>query len=538
MDTPSIGPRPETETAALVALCDGAHRGEDGLDPAEIRSSLESRSPAIAVGIVGDLCRRPALLPDLVGATGAARAVLGLCGNQPSSEEVQAWARKAGLDPFSAEAVDLGMVTRTGVPLTAAERAASLLAAAVAAVRASPRTDADQLRMRLPREGVSRRALFAIGPVTYNPVASVDRWTCVGTARCGLCVPACPENAIRTSAPFPSVSSEACIACGACVTACPVGAVALPGANLGQFEARLASLLSWPWTDGSRPGLLFACRGATTALRGRSEEGAPTQADWLPVMVPCLSMVTPGWILGALAAGAPAVAMLGCGERCGVERGERTRARVDHCRDVLGALAGRDSGSSLRFLTADGDDPTGALDELLGEPLTAGEVAGPLHLAEPTATADALAWLAECRIGRRDDVSVPGPASPLGVLDIREEGCTLCGICAGVCPTSALSFDQGAETATLSFQGSKCLACRHCVDVCPEHVLTVEARTDLPTILGGMTELKRGTVATCRRCGRPVAPSAMLQRLRELLPRQSEELLDLVGELCLDCRGL
>lgn len=538
MDTSSIGPRPETEAAALVALCDGAHRGDDGVDPTEIRSSLESRSPAIAVEIEEDLCRRPALVPDLVGATGATRAVLGLCGDEPSTEELQAWARKSRIDPFGVEAVDLGLVTRTGLRLTEAERAAALLAAAVAAVRASPRTGADQLRIRLPRESVSRRALFTIGPVTYHPLASVDRGTCVGTARCGLCVPACPENAIRTSAPFPSVSSEACIACGACVTACPVGAVALPGANLAQFEARVTTLLSWPWTDGSRPGLLFACRGATTALRGRSEEGTPTQADWLPVMVPCLSMVTPGWVLSALAAGAPAVGMLGCGERCGVVRGERTRARVDHCRDVLGALTGRDSGSSLRFLTADVDDHSGPLDEPLGEPLTAGEVSGPLHLAEPTATVDALAWLEEGRIGGRDDVSVPGPASPLGVLDIREEGCTLCGICAGVCPTSALSFDQGTETATLAFQGTKCLACRHCVDVCPEHVLRVEARTDLPTILGGMRELKRGTVATCRRCGRPVAPSAMLQRLRELLPGQSEELLDLVGELCLDCRGL
>lgn len=538
MDTPSIGPRPETETAALVALCDGAHRGEDGLDPAEIRSSLSSRSLAIAVEIVGDLCRRPALLPDLVGATGAARAVLGLCGNRPSSEEVQAWARKAGLDPFGAEAVDLGMVTRTGVHLTAAERAAALLAAAVAAVGASPRTDADQLRMRLPREGVSRRALFAIGPVTYNPVASVDRLTCVGTARCGLCVSTCPVDAIRPSKPTPSVSSESCVACGACVSTCPAGAIGLPGANLGQFEARLASLLSWPWPDGSRPGLLFTCRGATTALRGQSEEGAPTQADWLPVMVPCLSMVTPGWILAALAAGAPAVGMLGCGDRCGVERGERTRARVDHCRDVLGALTGRDSGSSLRFLTADGDDPPRALGEVLGEPLTAGEVGGPVHLAEPTATAGALRRLADGRIGGHADVSVPGPASPLGVVHIQQQGCTLCGICAGVCPTFALSFDQRAETATLAFQGGKCLACRHCVDVCPEHVLTVEARTDLPSILGGTRELKRGTVATCRRCGRPVAPTAMVQRLRELLPDQPPELLDLVGGLCLDCRGL
>lgn len=524
----------------LVALCGGAHAGPEGLDPGEVRSILEERASGASVTIESDLCLRPGILPELAADRGAARVVLGSCGGGPATVELQAWARRAGLDPFAIDAVDLGLVAATGSVAGRSQRAAALLAAAAAAARASRGTDAAQLRMRLPREAVSRRALLTLGPVTYQPVASIDAVSCVGTERCGLCVSICPKAAIRASTPHPSVASEACVACGACVSVCPAGAIGLPGAGLDRFEVLMATLLSWPWADGARPGLLFACRGATTSLP-EPREGEASQADWLPVVVPCLSMVTPGWALQGLARGVPAVALLGCGDRCEAGTEELTRERVTYCLDLLASLGVLEPARRLRFLAPRTTESTSGLDGLPGEALAERSGLGGLSLLEPAATAGALRRLAE-RPGRGRVVAAgspaPSPASPLGALTFEDGGCTLCGTCADVCPTSALTFRQDGKTASLAYEGSRCLSCRHCIEVCPEHVLAVEARTDIAAVLAGRTELKRGAVAACGRCGRPVAPAAMVERVRRSLPDEPPELLDLLGEVCLDCRGL
>jgi hypothetical protein len=50
--------------------------------------------------------------------------------------------------------------------------------------------------------------------------------------------------------------------------------------------------------------------------------------------------------------------------------------------------------------------------------------------------------------------------------------------------------------------------------------------------------VKRGVMRRCRRCGKPVAPEAMLGRLEALLDDASPQLLDSIRDLCLDCRQL
>ena len=81
------------------------------------------------------------------------------------------------------------------------------------------------------------------------------------------------------------------------MTACPVGAIHVAGATLAQLEAQLAVLLA----DPLPAGVLFACAGAVETL---DEE--PALDDWAVVELPALALATPGWVLQALAGGAPA----------------------------------------------------------------------------------------------------------------------------------------------------------------------------------------------------------------------------------------
>ena len=53
-----------------------------------------------------------------------------------------------------------------------------------------------------------------------------------------------------------------------------------------------------------------------------------------------------------------------------------------------------------------------------------------------------------------------------------EEKCTHCGACVTICPTGALSIDQG--TMKVNFDSKKCIACELCVKTCPPRAMVVK----------------------------------------------------------------
>jgi electron transfer flavoprotein alpha subunit len=54
--------------------------------------------------------------------------------------------------------------------------------------------------------------------------AKVDSATCAG---CGVCVPACPVEAIEIVDGQAKIDDSKCIECGACVGECPCGAISM-----------------------------------------------------------------------------------------------------------------------------------------------------------------------------------------------------------------------------------------------------------------------------------------------------------------------
>jgi len=55
-------------------------------------------------------------------------------------------------------------------------------------------------------------------------------------------------------------------------------------------------------------------------------------------------------------------------------------------------------------------------------------------------------------------------------LEIDEEKCTGCGLCAEVCPILALDFDPKRKKAYVHAI-DQCLLCRQCLDVCAAHAV-------------------------------------------------------------------
>ncbi len=67
------------------------------------------------------------------------------------------------------------------------------------------------------------------------------------------------------------------------------------------------------------------------------------------------------------------------------------------------------------------------------------------------------------------DLGIPGRfpyeggALSLAVAPVTKETCTLCGICAEVCPTAAISIDESVATSV-----ELCIRCSACIKSCPE----------------------------------------------------------------------
>jgi ferredoxin len=494
---------------AGVAVCEDL--ASFGLDPDAVSGRLRER------GIAAEVVRGPCARAGMVG--GWERTVFAVCPDGPSGDEIRSRARRAGADPgVGAARVDAVEASAYGPREGRDERAATVLGARLAGLVAAPPSPAEGFRMAPPSGRVSRRSLLSFGGVRYVPVAAVGHGSCRGSAACGLCVDACPVGAIGRGGAVPQVDRDACIGCGACVTACPVeGAASLPGADLERFRAELGDLLGR--SDGS--GLLVRCAGAPPPAEG-SLVGA-----WLPIEVPCLSIVTAAWALAALAAGARAIAFRGCGGACGAGSADRVGSIVSFVRETLELAGSEDVADRVRLLLPEDDGESAGTDPAGLSPLANGSRAP--ELREPAASAWALATLGAVE-GR-----AAGTGAPFGRVVFEPDGCTMCGLCAAVCPTEAIRFEQGAIVASLDLDRSACVGCGHCAAICPEGVLSIERGVDLGELGGPRDTLKRSAIARCRRCGEPVAPSAMLQRLRPLL---DHAVLAVTEDLCQRCRAL
>ncbi len=519
--SPKTTGQPASETVAppartLVLLCEGLAELGNGLDLDGIKQSLKN-TPELRVEVVPDLCDRPTALAETT-AEADDRAVVGLCSSNRSGGEFDYHARQAGLDPFGVATVNLGgLCARAHARDLATNKATVLLAAAVSRARAFPGSGPEHVKPRLGwSDGrVSRRALFTLPPITYQPVASVRANRCISKAGCDLCTVVCPRGALSVVGGKLNVDKSACDACGLCVTECPRDAVELPAASLREFEVELEALLTAPGLPKlERRAILCVCDRNVQVLEELAKQRLPYAAGWLPLRVPCTGMVSAGWILQSLALGASAVAVMACGGECAFEQRERTAATAAYCHDLLDLLG--ISGDRLRVL-----DPSSVTDlaDVLNRPfgddvVSDSPVPERACLREPTATASALMHLAEAGSG---SVALRSDRSPLGVVRIDAQGCTACEACVRACPTDALACEKEGDGLAITFDPNLCTGCSLCARSCSEDVIQVEHVTDLEALSNGRTELYRDTQVRCEKCGVAFAPASMVRRVEQLL---------------------
>lgn len=524
----SVAPTSDTKPQpVLVLLCGGLARNVPNLDLTGVAKRLSQQLEGLQVRLVTDLCSKPGGLKDGLRDADALGLVLGLCGQDYPEFEAQGHARKARIDPFGIQPVNLAAACGEDSPSDLANaRATLVLGAAVARARAFPGSQPENKKpvVLSSDQPISRRALFTQPPLSYVSIPSVLTDRCAAVDGCDLCVEGCPYDALEKSGENILVDSSQCRSCGVCVAVCPRRAVELPGWSAEELEAQLAYLLGAKSELAVRQ-VAFVCKNTTVSA----------DAEWLPVSVPCISMVSVELLLQSIARGATAAAVLPCSSECPTGMSQVFRERIDYCRNLLSVLGGPSEANRVQLLGTDDRSQTGKIPEQA--PPAAEASTRPSMLFGIGVAADAIRALSQ-RYGA-DGVMLEHKQSPLGLVKIDKDACTGCLTCAIVCPTDAISADQQQTQVSLVFDHSACVACGLCVTLCPERAegaIEVQRVTDLNRLDQGRQVVFTGEESLCERCGAPVAPRRMVERIAEILGDDFD--VRHMGSLCVKCRRM
>jgi ferredoxin/coenzyme F420-reducing hydrogenase delta subunit len=540
-DTTARNSLQETATVAVL-LCRDLEAIGNGLGVDEVCRWLGETQDGVQAKVVARLCHAPRELA-WAPASGATRAVLGVCSREYAEGEMQFQARKVGLHPLGVEVVNLGgFCAPVRERSRATEKAKLLLAAAIARARAYSGSGMENLKPYFPplSQKVSRRALFTVPPIQYRVVASIDRQRCLADTGCALCIGICPQGALDRDGGGVWVDKARCDGCGLCVTMCPRQAVRLPGSSLDQLEAQITALLETGGVALQERRILFVCRQSVRAVEQAGQDGIGASASWLPLEVPCAGMVPVGVLLQCVARGAAVVGILSCDKDCPYTQGDIVTGRVDYCRHLLQLLGV--SPERVKLIDTrdgpllEGDVPTSTTQN--GGPPPPVRRGARVPVSDPGATIQAIRQLAE-PYGAVPSLSFEHPHSPFGRVMVAPERCTGCGVCAAACPTKALNFARNGEEVALTFDPGSCIACGQCVNVCPEignGAIRVTRVTDMASLMEGRATLYRNRERRCIACGAPIATSAMLARIAQVLGGDYVSISKRIEQYCPACR--
>jgi ferredoxin/coenzyme F420-reducing hydrogenase delta subunit len=374
-----------------------------------------------------------------------------------------------------------------------------------------------------------------------------------GTANneaCGVCIPACPYDAIMRDPENHlrvRVDPMACEGCGACVSACPTSALSFTEPSPHELYTRMAALLASPQRQngGETLTLLFHCgEQGRRVLKEAGRRPLPYPATVLPLEVPCLRYVSEANMLAAFRLGAAGVGLLGC-ERCQHGERELLYQKLDFCRLTLDAFD-LDS-KRLRLIMADDGTEAEAVAALsdfaeTSKPTPIHWDGKPMdHSGNREVIAEAVQTFMD-QLGREPGRTPLAPSQPFAFASVEASGCTMCRSCVNVCPVHAFKLDEG--TQSLQFKHIACVGCGLCEKACPEHVITLEREIFFDRDALEYLTVVQDDMVSCANCAKPYVNRRALATIEARL-LSLESLLDTFSgnrrnllRMCPDCRAV
>jgi ferredoxin len=341
---------------------------------------------------------------------------------------------------------------------------------------------------------------------------------------CSACIDVCSASAISSERDRQQikVNPNLCVGCGACTTVCPSGALTYAYPRASDQGVKLKTLLTtYARAGGKDAAVLFHSQEAGARLIGdlgraarvdAATHGIPARV--LPVALWHTASVGVELWLSAVAYGASQVWILMTGEEA-PQYQDAVRTQMDVAQAILHGLGY--SGEHFRILHARDARDLATLDTQLQAPPAqcVTHSAGFAIQAEKRATLDLAIdhLVAQSRV-QPELIPLPG-GSPLGVLALDKDRCTMCLSCINACPAAALQDNPLAPQ--LKFIEKNCVQCGLCVKTCPEKALALVPQLRLGAQRKEPVVINEMQPYTCIRCGKPFgtlkAIEAMLGKL-------------------------
>ena len=347
----------------------------------------------------------------------------------------------------------------------------------------------------------------SLKPIVYQERCSSAR---LSSAGCNRCLSGCPTDSIRIIYPDLAID-DTCSGCGFCVALCPNEVFSFPGESPIRFA-----------NDEEKPGPLY-CSGLFATGR------APARI-LPPSVIPCLGSISTAFILGrVLRDSKPLQVVTGSCEACPMKVGENNyrqrEGEIQSLFDYLGigsspvivstaSAAEREEASKQHDIFRASQEESKAISRrdffkhLRGSGATrrshpAGNAALKKdiesELRGPTKEKRALVALFRRYAGR----VAGGKGAVPGFIEVEvDENCTGCGACASLCPTGALTLDEGPATAQLQWTPAHCSQCNLCFEVCARKALHKLPCLDAGRIANETTStIKAFQRHVCQECG-------------------------------------
>ena len=454
-----------------------------------------------AIGIDG-LCHSPERLADHGGE--ADRAVLVLHEQAFNLAEVQKALRSLSIDPLGAQILEAA----PGMSPDDLELSISGLRRRAAAFGGS---EPEHAKPVLPRT-LTRRDLLKRPMTEYLAAPMIEPAICAAGDGCRACVEVCPQDAYKWHQGKIHYNKDICEPCGRCVTTCPTEAISNPAATPPMLKAQIEFLVE----ESEAPiGIRFVC---SRRLDRTTVDG------WFDIDVPCTGMVPGSWLVAAVILGAGSVTATRCSDNgCSLGLGRYALEAIDFAREAL-AAAGLEPQELVQLV----------VDKVATQTVHR-ELEDPFGRSGPVEVMVALSSLAE------QPLSFSHKGAATGIVEIDPVACTLCTQCAQTCPTEALGHSYEGDTVSLTFDAAACTNCRQCISACPEKehgAITVKGRVDAHLLTAGVQTLNEGTILSCETCGKPIAPSKMMDRIGDILGSDFTGTMGYLTRRCIDCRGL
>lgn len=600
MDNPEVG----NDLHLDVAIC--PHLPFDHIEEVVAAAANSAQSFYSRFGISGGRWRARRLQGACIGSVALRRnrsddtrpsfVIVIACDQGLARSDLERAASQASKDPF---AVSVFRISRQALedPKSQAAISQSLWASVWKAwLYPGARPDNIRTSISLGDTSTSRRSFLTLSYKNFVPCPTITQGSCASGAGCRICVDKCPANALFVGEQMRiELDRKACTSCGICVTNCPKEAARMPGASLSELWASLFGAayaqhaLNVKLGDSSAvpEGFIWTCSQADAG-------GSP----WVVARARCIADLPSFLLLAPLTMGLRRVAISHCGSGCLSGQIEEVKTKVEFSRLLLEAL-GSDPDAVKLF--TNGSIPQSATCPLpqseagirsLKKDHFSGSLAGDrpswflytersdwaaTGLSEeegrwyPKASDVILQLVRILSRGQRASTEEDGhflekiggkvssafaasrlpkaiihEGSPLGIVEIDREACTLCGTCASSCPADALGLDTGAgegngekmdQTVMLSVDYTACIACGNCVSSCPEReagAIRVHQGIDFELLELGRRVVNESRIHRCPRCGNAVASSKVFERIAAILGGEfSGRML-----LCEECKGV